>query len=364
MTLILGVESSCDETSVAVVEDGERIFSNIISSQSDLHAQYGGVFPEVASRAHIEAISAVFDQALEEAHVALDDIDAIAVTRGPGLAGSLLVGVNFAKALALGRNLPLVGVNHLEGHVYSVWLVESEEPIRFPVVCLIVSGGHSEIVLITGHGEYTLLGTTIDDAAGEAFDKVARVLGLPYPGGPAIDRVSRDGSPTAYHFPRALQEGYNFSFSGLKTAVLRAVQPPHHGDRAPKGERLAPDQRRADINVADVAASFQSAVVDVLVEKTLKAATEYHATMILMAGGVSANGLLRKEMQRRSSIPVRYPPLNICADNAAMIAAAGYFRYSQGYRDALNMDIRPTWPLVSLKETMTRPGDWVEPEVD
>src|SRR5512145_1488766 len=218
MTLILGIETSCDETSAAVVENGERILSNIIASQIDLHAQYGGVFPEVASRAHIEAITPVVQQALSAAGVALDSIEAIAVTRGPGLAGSLLVGVNYAKGLALGRGLPLIGVNHLEGHVYSLWLVERDTPIRFPVMCLIVSGGHSEIVLITGHGEYTLLGSTIDDAAGEAFDKVARLLGLPYPGGPAIDRIAREGNVQAYHFPRAMSgEGYNFSFSGLKT---------------------------------------------------------------------------------------------------------------------------------------------------
>ena len=199
-----------------------------------------------------------------QAGVTLDDVEAIAVTRGPGLAGSLLVGMNYAKGLALGRGLPLVGVNHLEGHVYSLWLTERDTPIRFPVICLIVSGGHSEIVLITGHGEYTLLGSTIDDAAGEAFDKVARLLGLPYPGGPSIERAAREGDPKAYDFPRALRgEGYNFSFSGLKTAVLRAVQPPHAGKREPKGESMNADNLRPDVNVADVAASFQTAVVDV-----------------------------------------------------------------------------------------------------
>ncbi|RPI92766.1 MAG: tRNA (adenosine(37)-N6)-threonylcarbamoyltransferase complex transferase subunit TsaD, partial [Chloroflexi bacterium] len=224
MTLILGIETSCDETAAAVIEDGEHILSSIVSSQIALHAQYGGLFPEVASRAHIEAISTVVSAALEEAQVTLDDIDVLAVTRGPGLAGSLLVGMNYAKGLALGRGLPIVGVNHLEGHVYSLWLIESADPVRFPVVCLIVSGGHSEIVLITGHGEYTLLGSTIDDAAGEAFDKVARLLNLPYPGGPSIQNAAKEGNPEAYRFPRAMMgEGYNFSFSGLKTAVLRAV---------------------------------------------------------------------------------------------------------------------------------------------
>lgn len=357
MTLILGIETSCDETGAAVVENGERLLSNVVASQIDLHAQYGGVFPEVASRAHIEAISPVVNQALRDASVSLEDVDAVAVTRGPGLAGSLLVGVNFAKGLALGRDLPLVGVNHLEGHVYSLWLVDRDEPVRFPVICLIVSGGHSEIVLIAGHGDYTLLGSTIDDAAGEAFDKVARLLGLPYPGGPSIQRAAQGGSPTAFDFPRALRgDGHNFSFSGLKTAVLRAVQPPHEGKRPPKGEGFSPEQLRDDVNVADVAASFQTAVVDVLVEKTLLAAEEHDAVEVWIAGGVSANQLLRQEMARLSARPVRVPPLSLCVDNAAMIASAGYFRYQHGYRDGLDMDVRPMWPLLSIQAAMTRSG--------
>jgi N6-L-threonylcarbamoyladenine synthase len=349
MTLILGIETSCDETSAAIIEDGERILSNIIASQIDLHAQYGGVFPEVASRAHIEAITPVVTQAFDQAGVTLDDVEAIAVTRGPGLAGSLLVGMNYAKGLALGRGLPLVGVNHLEGHVYSLWLTERDTPIRFPVICLIVSGGHSEIVLITGHGEYTLLGSTIDDAAGEAFDKVARLLGLPYPGGPSIERAACDGDPKAYDFPRALRgEGYNFSFSGLKTAVLRAVQVPHEGKREPKGESMNADHLRPDVNIVDVAASFQAAVVDSLVEKTLLAAGEHTVTEIWIAGGVSANQALRRAMTDASPLPVCYPPLKLCGDNAAMIASAGYFRYLHGARDTLDLDIRPMWPLVSM----------------
>ncbi|MBN1200513.1 MAG: tRNA (adenosine(37)-N6)-threonylcarbamoyltransferase complex transferase subunit TsaD, partial [Anaerolineae bacterium] len=353
-----GIETSCDETGVAVIEDGENILSNVVASQINLHAQYGGVFPEVASRAHIEAISCVTEQALDEACVSLDDIDAIAVTRGPGLAGSLLVGVNYAKGLALGCDLPLIGVNHLEGHVYSLWLADSKTPVRFPVICLIVSGGHSEIVLITDHGDYTTLGSTIDDAAGEAFDKVARLLNLAYPGGPAIERAAQGGNPSAYDFPRALRgKGYNFSFSGLKTAVLRAVQPPHEGKRPPKGEGMTPNQLRPDVNVADVAASFQAAVVDVLVEKTGQAAGEHNATEVWIAGGVSANLALRQAMKQNSPVPVRYPPLNLCVDNGAMIAAAGYFRYIRGYRDDLDMDIRPMWPLVSIQATMNKPGD-------
>ena len=347
MTLILGIETSCDETSAAIIENGERILSNIIASQIDLHAPYGGVFPEVASRAHIEAITPVVSQAFDQAGVTLDDIEAVAVTRGPGLAGSLLVGVNYAKGLALGRDLPLIGVNHLEGHVYSLWLTERDTPIRFPVICLIVSGGHSEIVLITGHGEYTLLGSTIDDAAGEAFDKVARLLGLPYPGGPSIERAARDGDPKAYDFPRALR-GYNFSFSGLKTAVLRAVQAPHEGKREPKGESMNTGNLRPDVNIADVAASFQAAVVDSLVEKTLLAAGDHAVTEVWIAGGVSANQALRRAMTDASPLPVRYPPLKLCGDNAAMIASAGYFRYLHGARDDLDLDIRPMWPLVSM----------------
>lgn len=357
MTLILGIETSCDETSAAVIENGESILSNIIASQIDLHAQYGGVFPEVASRAHIEAITPVVQQAFDVAGVTLDDIEAITVTRGPGLAGSLLVGVNYAKGLALGRNLPLVGVNHLEGHVYSLWLTERDTPIQFPVICLIVSGGHSEIVLITGHGDYTLLGSTIDDAAGEAFDKVARLLGLSYPGGPSIERAAHDGDPTAYDFPRALRgDGYNFSFSGLKTAVLRAVQTPHEGKRPPKGESLHSDQLRPDVSIADVAASFQAAVVDSLVEKTIRAADEHGVTEIWIAGGVSANQALRQTMTAASTRPVRCPPLKLCGDNAAMIASAGYFRYIHGFRDDLDMDVRPMWPLLSIQAVMTRHG--------
>jgi N6-L-threonylcarbamoyladenine synthase len=355
MTLILGIETSCDETSVAVVENGTHILSNIVASQINLHAQYGGVFPEVASRAHIQAIHHVAQEALTAANVTLAAIDAIAVTRGPGLAGSLLVGMNFAKGLALSRGLPLVGVNHLEGHVYSLFLIERETPVAFPVLCLIVSGGHTEIVLITDHGAYTQLGSTIDDAAGEAFDKVARLLGLSYPGGPIIERTAREGDPTAYDFPRAMRgEGYDFSFSGLKTAVLRAVQPPHEGKRQPKAEGMTPDQMRDDVNVADVAASFQAAVVDVLVEKTIHAAEAHHVTELWIAGGVSANQALRGAMEAASPIPVRVPPLKLCVDNAAMIAAAGYFRYAAGYRDDLALDVRSMWPLVSIREAMTQ----------
>ena len=356
MTLILGIETSCDETAVAVVKDGRQIHASVVASQVELHAPYGGVFPEVASRAHVEVIAAVVRQAMEEAAVSYDDIAALAVTRGPGLAGSLLVGVNFAKGLAYARRLPLVGVNHLEGHIYSLWLTEAGDHITFPVVALIVSGGHSELVLVRGHGVYQPLGHTQDDAAGEAFDKVARLLGIGYPGGPAIQQAAAGGRERAYRFPLAKTDSpYDFSFSGLKTAVLREIkvqprpgQPRQHGE-----ERDAP--LRPDLRLADVAASFQRAVVDALVEKTVQAAQAHGATAILMAGGVSANRLLRAEMRNRAGLPVYYPPLPLCTDNAAMIAAAGHFRFMEGQRDGLDMDVQPMWPLVSLP-AMTGPS--------
>ncbi len=337
---VLGIETSCDETAAAVIEDGRRILSNVVASQVDLHAQYGGVFPEMASRAHIEAISVVAQRALDEAGVGYSNLDAVAVTRGPGLPGSLLVGVNFAKGVALGTDLPMIGVNHLEGHIYALWLVEGEPEPRFPAVALIVSGGHTSLVLMTGHGEYRQLGQTLDDAAGEAFDKVGRVLGLPYPGGPAIEKAAREGDPRAHRLPVAAPDGtFDFSFSGLKTAVLREV-------KASPGHRVQREiMLRPDVNVADVAASFQAAVVDALLIKTDAAARTYRAEEVFLVGGVSANRALREAMQTRLPVPVRIPPLMLCTDNAAMIGAAGYFRYMAGQRDGLDMDIRPMWPL-------------------
>ena len=339
---ILGIESSCDETAAAVVENGRLIQSNLVASQVELHAQFGGVFPEVASRQHIRTIYTIIEQALQQAHLDFSDVDAIAVTRGPGLPGSLVVGLNTAKGLALGSGLPLVGVNHLEGHVYSAWLDwprlsgdgnVAEKPVpQFPLVALIVSGGHTELILMRDHLRYKRLGATLDDAAGEAFDKVARLLGLSYPGGPSIQQASQDGNPQLFDFPRAwLEDTWNFSFSGLKTAVLREVR--------------SLQAHRTSLPVADLAASFQAAVVDVLVGKTLRAAEAYQAATILVAGGVSANHALRDAFQAQAPLPVHIPPLALCTDNAAMIAGAGYFRYVAGQRDGLDMDVLPNWPL-------------------
>lgn len=339
-TRILGIETSCDETAAAVVENGRAIRSNIVASQAKDHAAYGGVFPEVASRLHIETIHGVVSEALEAAHAGLEAIDAVAVTRGPGLAGSLVVGLNMAKGLALAARIPILGVNHLEAHLYSIWLVEDEPEPEFPLLSLIVSGGHTELVLMEGHLQYSRLGGTLDDAAGEAFDKIARLLGLAYPGGPAIQEAAQKGDAEAFNFPRSWLEGtWDFSFSGLKTAVLREVR-----QQQPDLE-AGVEAPRPGLPIADIAASFQAAVVDVLVGKTLEAAAEFKAKEILVAGGVSANQLLREHFEERAELPVRVPPLELCTDNAAMIAAVGHQRFSAGQRDALDIDVLPTWPL-------------------
>jgi N6-L-threonylcarbamoyladenine synthase len=319
-----------------VVENGCLILSSLVASQVELHAQFGGVFPEVASRQHIRTVFPIVQGALQQAHLDLREVDAIAVTRGPGLPGSLVVGVNVAKGLALGSGLPLIGINHLEAHIYSAWLHASDSPPssepRFPLVVLIVSGGHTELVLMTDHLQYRRLGGTLDDAAGEAFDKVARLLGLPYPGGPSIQKSAESGNPRTFDLPRPwLEDSWNFSFSGLKTAVLREV-------------RRIQDRGRP-LPVPDMAASFQAAVVDVLVGKTLRAAETFKAKDILVAGGVSANHALRQAITSQGRFPVHIPPIWLCTDNAAMIAGAGYYRYVHGQRDEIDMDVLPNWAL-------------------
>jgi len=349
MTLILGIETSCDETAAAVLQDGRTLLSNVVASQIDLHRQYGGVFPEMASRQHVLAIIPVLQQALSDAGVTWSDLDAVAVTRGPGLAGSLLVGMNAAKGAAWAQDLPLVGVNHLEGHIYSNWVeAEGNNPDKsFPVLVLIVSGGHTELVLMTGHGQYQRLGGTIDDAAGEAFDKVARVLGLGYPGGPIIQRTAAQGDERAFRFPKARTKNpYDFSFSGLKTAVLREVQR-LEGQKPGSSRKLTPGENLPPQTVADIAASFQRALVDALVEKTVLAAQETGVSEICVCGGVSANAVLRQTMREQSPVPVSVPPLYLCTDNAAMIAAAGHYRFVAGERAGLDMDVIPNLRLVS-----------------
>jgi N6-L-threonylcarbamoyladenine synthase len=316
---ILGIETSCDETAAAVVEDGTKILSSQVASQVEIHARYGGVVPEVASRQHILSIIPIIKEAM--AKTAWEEIDGVAVTIGPGLAGSLLVGVNAAKAIALAHGLPVIGVNHLEGHIYANWL--NGQNIDFPVACLIVSGGHSDLVLMRGHGDYVVLGRTRDDAAGEAFDKAARILELGYPGGPAIEQSAR-GGVASIQIPRAWLKGSSdFSFSGVKTALLRLVE----------AGRVS--------SVADAAASFQEAVVDVLVAKTLTLAKERRVKQILLSGGVAANGLLRKRLVENSPLPVLIPKPAWCTDNAAMIAACGYYRLKAGKTSGLELDVFP-----------------------
>ncbi|MBL8062805.1 MAG: tRNA (adenosine(37)-N6)-threonylcarbamoyltransferase complex transferase subunit TsaD [Anaerolineales bacterium] len=333
---ILAIETSCDETACAILENGRALLSSVVASQMDIHARYGGVFPEVASRQHVLSIIPVVQQALTRAHLTLNDIDAIAVTQGPGLAGSLIVGMNMAKGMALALDKPIIGVNHLEGHIYSSWVYEAGENVppepQFPLMALLVSGGHTELNLMTDHLTYQRLGSTLDDAAGEAFDKVARLLELPYPGGPSIQKAAEEGDPGRFNFPRAWLDGtWNFSFSGVKTSVLYEVQ--------------SLKKRSNGIPVHDLAASFQKAVVDVLFKKTMDAAREFGAKEILVAGGVSANRTLRQTFKAQTEFPMHIPPLSLCTDNAAMIGAAGYYRYALGHVSELEMDILPTWPL-------------------
>ncbi|HEY3062940.1 MAG TPA: tRNA (adenosine(37)-N6)-threonylcarbamoyltransferase complex transferase subunit TsaD [Chloroflexota bacterium] len=341
MTRILGIETSCDETAVAIVRDGRHIESNIVASQTDLHAQYGGVVPEQASRAHLRAIVPAMEAALAEADADWDDLDAIAVTHGPGLAGALLVGLNVAKGLSFARSTPLLGINHLEGHVYANWLDTSSEP-SFPLVGLIVSGGHSDLVLSDGHGQYRRLGRTRDDAAGEAFDKVARLLGLGFPGGPLLEQAAVNGDPQRFALPRAWLEpnSWDFSFSGLKTAVRHTVR-----DLGLDPDHASPEERRSRLPVADLAASFQAAVVDVLAVKAARAAAEFGAQRLALGGGVAANRALLRRVEELAQLPVVCPPPALCTDNAAMIAAAGYFRFIAGQRDDLSLDVEPSLPI-------------------
>lgn len=341
-TIILGIETSCDETAAALVADGSRTLSNVISSQVELHARFGGVVPEIASRQHLLLINGLIDDALAEAGLTFGDLSAIAVSHGPGLVGALLIGVSTAKALAYALRLPLLAVNHLEAHLHANYL--SGAPHRYPAVILIVSGGHTELVLLTAPGKLTLLGCTRDDAAGEAFDKVARVLELGYPGGPLIDKLAATGNPRAVEFPRAWLNGngsngsngsetsFDFSFSGLKTAVINHL---YHARR--RGET---------INIPDVVASFQEALVEVLVEKTIAAARNYQAATVMMAGGVAANSHLRQRLAKRltEELPTttfHQPPLELCTDNAAMIAAAAYPLYLEQRFAALDLNAHP-----------------------
>lgn len=329
---ILAIETSCDETGVAIVEDGRRIRANVVASQT-VHQATGGIVPEVAAREHLRALDPIVGQALRDAGMELGEVDAIAATVGPGLIGALLVGANYGRGLALASGLPFVGVNHLEGHVYANWLYETEdippEP-ELPAIVLVVSGAHSDLVLMEGHRRFRVLGRTIDDAAGEAFDKVARLLGLGFPGGPEIERSAREGDPTSYPLPKArLADRYDFSFSGLKTASLRLV-------RSLEAKGAVP--------VADVAASFQKAICDALAEKVARAAAEHGVRTVMLGGGVAANGPLRAEIQRRTSVPLRVPPPRLCTDNGAMIGAAAFFslRHRTGEIPTL---VRSTMPL-------------------
>lgn len=337
---ILAIETSCDETAAAVVEDGRRVLSDVVASQIEVHARYGGVVPEVASRQHLLQIVPVVERALTNAKVSLRGLDAIAVTYGPGLMGSLMVGVNMAKAVAYATGLPLIGVHHLEGHTYAAWL-QYEDPAEdpgFPLVVLIASGAHTDLILMKGHGDYQVLGLTRDDASGEAFDKAARILGLGFPGGPAIQRVADGVRPTT-RLPRArLGDTLDFSFSGLKTALLHRAQE--------WGVYPTPEGGADQAKVADLAAAFQEAVVDIMAAKTVEAATRSEARAIVLGGGVSANTLLRQEVRKRSPVPVLIPSPGLCTDNAAMIGAAAYFNAIRGIRHGLDMDPVPGLPLV------------------
>ncbi len=383
--LVLGIESSCDETGAALVRDGRYLLSNVVASQVEVHNRYGGVVPEVASRQQLSTIIPVVETALDQTDCGWEDIDAVAATYGPGLAGSLLVGLTVGKTLALARDLPFLGVNHLEAHIYANWLRRQEHAIAtqntqweyqegdptFPLIALVISGAHSELILVRGHGHYELLGRTRDDAAGEAFDKVARILGLGYPGGPAIQNAAQRAEEevqqqnksvtlarNAYRLPRAWLRGtYDFSFSGLKTAMLHLAEGVVEDQRGSQVQGSAEEKQssqytrmgvqaaqKGTVNVALLAASFQEAVVDVLAVKTRLAAQEYHVKQVILAGGVAANANLRTRLEqelRPLKIRLSYPPIEFCTDNAAMIAGAAFFHLCRGERHSLDLDVQP-----------------------
>ena len=327
-TIILGIETSCDETSVAIVKNGKQILSNIISSQMDIHQQYGGIVPEIASRKHMEFILITCQEALQKAEVTLKDIDGVAVCYGPGLKGSLLVGLSFGKAVAFALDKPLIGINHIEGHIYANFL--NNQKIQTPFISLIISGGHTSLILVKEIGQYQLIGKTRDDAAGEILDKVAKHLGLGYPGGPIIEELAKTGKGDAIHFPRPLlnSNDFDFSFSGLKTAVLYFL-----------GEKK---ERNELININDLCASLQQAIIDTIKNKTLSCAIKYNISNIVLGGGVAANASLRRalrEAARKVGISVYYPPKELCTDNAAMIACAGYYKFKRGITDSFDLEV-------------------------
>jgi len=351
---ILGIESSCDETAASVVEDGKRLLSNVINSQIDIHALYGGVVPEVAARSHIEVINPVINQALKDADCTWDDIDGIAVTYAPGLIGSLLIGTLAARTLAIIKNKPLYPIHHIEAHVYANFIVNTskddvsniDQP-KFPILALIVSGGHSQLVLFKNHGDYTLLGQTRDDAVGEAFDKVAKIIGLPYPGGPSISKAAANGNPNAYRFSKPkLDSPFDFSFSGLKTAVLRAVQQKAGVDIAYPSNKLP--ELLNDADRTDFAASFQKTAIEILVDKTEAAFYRFNPQSVVIAGGVAANQELRRVLSDRIPVTINYAPINLCTDNAAMIASLGYY-YSQNNPpiDPYALEVVPSLSMTS-----------------
>lgn len=332
--LVLGIETSCDETAAAVVTDGNKVLSDVVASQDEIHSPYGGVVPELAARSHLERIVPVIQEALKRAGHPIEDIDAVAVTSGPGLVVCLLVGLTAAKGIALSRGIPIVGVNHLDGHLGAIFVDHAQEPPEFPLVGLVVSGGHTALYLVTGPGDYRLLGTTLDDAAGEAFDKSAKVLGLPYPGGREIEALAKQGDQTAIAFPRPLLDraDFNFSFSGLKTAVI------NYWERTGRNES----------EKADIAASFQAAAIEVLVEKTMRAAREHRSKNIVVSGGVAANQKLRatfERVPRDSGLKIHFPAIRLCTDNAVMIAAAGLRLLETGRRDGFDLEPKAVWPL-------------------